>query len=72
MECHPPAVASPRLELGTDAWGRAGISRAYCYALLNRGHFPKPVKIGRAVRFVSAEVDAWIIARIAERDGPNA
>jgi prophage regulatory protein len=72
MECHPPAVVSPKLEHGVDAWARAGISRAYCYELLNRGRFPKPVKIGRAVRFVASEIDAWIIARIAERDGPNA
>lgn len=71
MENPSPAVASARLEHGADAWSRAGISRAYCYELVNRGQFPRPVKIGRAIRFVAAEVDAWIAARIAERDGAN-
>ena len=36
------------------------------YAHLN---FPKPVRIGKnSVAFVEAEIDAWIEARIAERD----
>jgi predicted DNA-binding transcriptional regulator AlpA len=32
------------------------------------GKFPRPVKVGRASRFVAAEVDAWIQARVADRD----
>lgn len=61
-------ASSPRLEPGEVAWGRAGISRAYAYELMGRKEFPQPVKIGRAIRFISSEVDAWIAERIAERD----
>jgi prophage regulatory protein len=57
-----------RLETGEAAWARAGISRAYAYDLMARGEFPRPVKVGRAIRFVSTEVDEWIAQRIAERD----
>jgi predicted DNA-binding transcriptional regulator AlpA len=35
---------------------------------MSRGEFPRPVKIGRASRFVTAEVDAWIASRMAARD----
>ena len=32
--------------------------------------FPRPVRIGdNSVGFVESEIDAWIAARIAERDG---
>lgn len=63
-----PEAAAPRLEPGEVAWSRAGLSRSRAYELMSRGEFPKPVKLGRAIRFVSSEVDAWIAARIAERD----
>ena len=40
--------------------------------LAREGKFPRPVKYGQesnsSVRFVEAEVAAWIEARIAERD----
>ncbi len=57
---------APRLE--AEAWTRAGISRPYAYALMRAGRFPAPVRVGRAIRFSSTEIDAWIAARIAERD----
>jgi predicted DNA-binding transcriptional regulator AlpA len=66
LGAEPPRVA---LEDGPAAWKRAGISRAYAYELVAANKFPKPVKIGAASRWVTAEVDAWIEARIAERDG---
>ena len=60
----------PQLEPGEVAWGRAGISRSYAYELMaaHPPGFPRPVKIGRASRFVSAEVDSWIAERVAARD----
>jgi prophage regulatory protein len=37
------------------------------------GTFPKPVKLGpKAVGWVEEEIDAWIRARMAERDGKAA
>lgn len=48
-----------------------GLHPEYCMALSRQGRFPRPVKFGgrnSAVRFVREEIDAWIAARIAERD----
>lgn len=36
------------------------------FVLTNPG-FPKPVKAGRATRFLESEVQAWIAARLAAR-----
>ena len=36
---------------------------------MSQKRFPRPTKLGpRAVAWVESEVDAWIDARIAERD----
>ena len=56
----------PRLE--SQPWYRVGISRSHAYDLMAAGVFPRPVKIGRASRFLAAEIDAFIASRIAERD----
>ena len=48
---------------------KTGRSRSTLYADIEAGKFPKPVKLGaRAIGFVADEVDAWIAARIAERE----
>lgn len=62
--------AGQRMQLEPEAWKRAGISRSHAYELMaaRPPAFPLPVKIGRASRFVSAEVDSWIAARVAARD----
>jgi prophage regulatory protein len=60
-----------------------GLGRSAIYSRLdpnNSQHdptFPRPVPLGsagstHAVRWVSGEVDAWIKARIAERDNRKA
>ncbi|WP_297926376.1 AlpA family phage regulatory protein [Metallibacterium sp.] len=47
-----------------------GLNRTRLYSLQRTGQFPRAVKISqRAVAWSSAEVEAWIAARIAERDG---
>ena len=61
-----PLDTRPHLE--SQAWHRAGISRSHAYELMAAGAFPRPVKIGRASRFVTREIDAFIASRIAERD----
>jgi prophage regulatory protein len=55
-------------EEGVAELQRVGISRSYCYQLMTTGGFPRPVKVGRASRFLSAELDKWITDRVAERD----
>lgn len=51
---------------------RTGLSSSTIWLKVKHGEFPQPVRIsgpsGRAVGWVSAEVDDWIAARIAERD----
>ena len=48
---------------------RTGLSRSTIYLLMQNGKFPKPVRIGgRAVAWPEAEVEAWLNARLAERE----
>lgn len=52
---------------------QTGLRKSRIYELISAGAFPKPVAIGgRARGWVDAEVDAWIEARIAERDSQAA
>ena len=49
-----------------------GFHPEHIMRLARAGRFPRPIKCGStencAVRFVADEVDAWINARMAERD----
>ena len=48
---------------------RTGASRSTIYALEAAGRFPRHVNLGaRCTAWVASEVDAWIMARIADRD----
>ena len=71
---HTPTEGGPRPQLEAQAWKRAGISRSHAYELMSATPpaFPRPVKIGKASRFVCTEVDAWINTRIAARDAGGA
>lgn len=43
-----------------------GLAHAWIYELIRRGQFPSQIKVGaRASRWVEADVQAWIEARIA-------
>ncbi|WP_126172860.1 helix-turn-helix transcriptional regulator [Altericroceibacterium xinjiangense] len=49
---------------------RTALSRSRIYELLERDQFPRPVKLsGRLNAWPDHEIDAWIMARIAEREG---
>ena len=44
-----------------------GLSRAWLYAAMQRGEFPRPLRIGkRAVRWPKSVVNEWIERRKAE------
>jgi prophage regulatory protein len=44
-------------------------SRQWIHKLVKARHFPAPVPIGVATKgWIEAEIDAWITARINERD----
>jgi prophage regulatory protein len=44
------------------------LGRSSIYALIQRGIFPPPLKIGRSSRWLADEIDAWLAERIASRD----
>ena len=44
-----------------------GFSRAWIYAQMKAGRFPKPIRIGpRSVRWVESAIREWISERIEE------
>ncbi|MES2820129.1 MAG: AlpA family transcriptional regulator [Pseudomonadota bacterium] len=48
---------------------KTGKSRAAIYDAIRAGTFPAPVPIGaHSVAWIGSEVEAWLLARIAERD----
>jgi len=48
---------------------RTGLSKSTIYARAAAGDFPKPVPLGNSLSgWVEDEVQAWIDARISERD----
>ena len=47
-----------------------GLKTAALYRLVQKGQFPKPIKIStKLVGWVESEVIAWLESRIAQRDG---
>ena len=49
-----------------------GLSRSTIYAYIDKGIFPRQVKLGeRSVAWVEEEVIAWIDTRIMVRDAAN-
>lgn len=58
-----------RLERLPAVRARVGLGRSEIYRRIAAGTFPAPIKLGeRASAWDAAEVDAWIEARIRERD----
>lgn len=55
------------LPLRPDVQDRVCMGKSRIYDLIKSGDFPQPVKLGRRIAFVEAEVDEWIAARVAER-----
>ena len=64
-----PQKSTRLLRLG-EVTRLTGLGRSTLYARVAVGKFPSPVKIGpRASAWPEVEIDGWIAARIAERDG---
>lgn len=69
----PAAIAATVLLRCPDVIARTGRTKSRIYADIAAGCFPKPVHIGRsAVAWVESEIEAWVAARIAERDARKA
>ena len=46
-----------------------GLSRSSIYLRIQRGTFPAPIKLGaRAVGWLEQEIEAWLEARVSERN----
>lgn len=59
----------PTLVLIDDVLRKTGLPRATMYELIDRGDFPRPVRLTpRRVAWVASEVDAFIASKIAARD----
>lgn len=63
---HPDA---PQLLRLPQVCSLCGLKRSSIYRMIADGTFPAPVPIGQRARaWSSAEISAWIAARIAQRD----
>jgi prophage regulatory protein len=54
-----------------DAIAFSGLGKSQFYKAIDRGEFPKPIKItdsGRATAFLTSELDEWLASRVAARD----
>ena len=68
-----PATGALILERLPQVKARTGLSRSEIYRRVASGDFPAPVKLGeRASAWNAAEVDRWILCRIAARDAKAA
>lgn len=66
------APAPRRVLRLSAALQRVGKCKSAWYADIAAGRAPKPVKIGaRAVAWPEEDIDAWLAARVAERDAPT-
>ncbi|NOT11302.1 MAG: AlpA family transcriptional regulator [Methylococcaceae bacterium] len=51
---------------------KTGLSRSSIYNLLDRGEFPKRVRLSlRTIGFLESEIDQWIARRAEDRGGEN-
>lgn len=67
-----PDLATKILDIA-DAAERTGLSRRTIYLEIADGRFPRPIQLTtRRVGWVESEIEDWIGARIAARDGVSA
>lgn len=69
----PPAPvdelpARPRLLRLRDVKAKVGFSQATIYRWMSEGTFPRPLKVGHGSAWRESDIDAWIAARLAERE----
>jgi prophage regulatory protein len=52
----------------SDVTSNLGLSKSHMYALIQRGKFPKPIKLSeRSSAWLESEVNDWIESRISQR-----
>jgi prophage regulatory protein len=50
-----------------DVLARVPVSRATLYRAMDRGEFPKTVRLGSCSMWVAGEVDEWVKRAVADR-----
>jgi len=60
-------AAAPTALLRRDVCRITALPRSSLYALIRRGEFPRPAKIGTRSIWLSNEVQAWLQARFDAR-----
>jgi excisionase family DNA binding protein len=64
-----PATATNRLAISADEVAKLlGISRAHVWRLHSQGRIPRPVRLGRAVRWDRATIERWLAAGAPPRE----
>lgn len=43
-----------------------GLSDKWFYNLIQKGKFPKPIKMGRSSRWLKSEIESWVQQRITD------
>jgi len=67
-----PAISTsaPAISRRPKVQVRTGLPKSSIYALMAKGAFPKPIKIGvRAVGWLDSDIDAWIEAQVSASRG---
>ncbi len=55
--------AGNRLMKMSEVLAETGLGRSTIYAMMNRGEFPRPLKIGgKVIRWPASEIEAWLAA----------
>lgn len=63
------ADSNGQLALSAEDVAKAlGISRAHVWKLESRGELPRPVRLGRAVRWSKKDIEEWLAAGAPSRD----
>lgn len=64
--------AATRVLRRREVQARTGLPTSTLYSLITAGRFPKPIKLGeKAVGWLEGEIEAYLQARIAERDAKS-
>lgn len=63
------ATSPNRLALSAEEVAEAlGISRAHVFKLLSSGRLPRPIKLGRAVRWPRKDLEEWLASGAPSSD----
>ena len=68
MQTTPQSKSSDRLLRASEILQILGVSNATLWRLIQRGEFPRSIKLGRAARWEERDVRAFIATRKAQSE----